>query len=202
MNRMIAILGFVVAIAILCPILWLAYSPYSAWRNLPFARGWLHGEVLNDPTHVGSNKSEVLAKLGEPTNRQGPYSWWSLIDGDSPKQERSALMFRYDDSLVISRIMLYGVRAPEDKSMEPLSIDLDAWKDSSDEVQHRMNLDLVNKSKRGEIPAELRTLADVEKYFPRARYVDHWNYSTGMLQSIAMSFDPDGIVTEVWEGND
>ena len=64
-----------------------------------------------------------------------------------------------------------------------------------------MNLDLVNRWDNGEFP-ELKTLDDVELYFPKARYVNVWIYTTGIMLSVALFFDPDGNLIEVQEGND
>ena len=183
---------------------WLTYMffPLFTWRHFRVTRPLLHDQVLNDPALVGASKSDIRAKLGEPTQREGPYSWWCLIDPTSPEEERSALIFHYDDSLSVVDVTLCEVRAEKDRMVKPVQIHLENWKNESYEVKHRMNLDLVNRSQNDNLPSGLRNLDDVEKYFPRARYVDHWNYTTGMLQSVAMSFDRNNIVTEVWEGNE
>ena len=111
------------------------------------------------------------------------------------------MYFFYDECLNITRVTIPNHTASEIFDDAPKPVTLDTWKYEDDDTRHRMNLDLVNRWDNGDFP-ELKTLDDVERYFPTARYVHVWNYTTGMFLSVAMSFDREGNVIEVWEGND
>lgn len=110
-------------------------------------------------------------------------------------------MFHFDEHLNIARVTMPDHTVPDIFEDTPIPMNLDTWKNEDDDTRHRMNLDLVNRWGNGEFP-ELKTLDNVELYFPNAQYVHTWNYTTGILLSVAMSFDRDGNVVEVWEGND
>ncbi len=144
------------------------------------------------------SEEAVSTRLGEPSHNFGRYSWWWV---EANTSERSSLSFRYDEHLNITRVTIPNHTVPEIFDDTPIPINLDAWKNEDDDTRHRMNLDLVNRWGNGDFP-QLKTLDDVERYFPKARYVHVWNYTTGIFLSVALSFDRDGKVIEVWEGND
>jgi hypothetical protein len=162
-------------------------------------RGIHHSTILNDKSLLGMTPSEVTAHIGTPTHVHGPYSWWWLGPNTA---DISSLMFHYDDSFQIIRVNITDVKKGYSRDDAPRPLDLEAWKDADPETRHKMNIDLVGRSNAGNLPSNLATIEDVDRYFPDATFVHNWNYTTGMLLSVAMSFDREGHVTEVWEGND
>lgn len=175
-----------------------AFGPsYAVWRLIPAARAWRAQEILADSSLIGLNHSGVRARLREPDAVHGPYSWWSL--GDLPPDaELSALVFRYDDALNIAKVWVRETRSPETK---PLPLDLDQYRHSDRETRHRMHLALAELSKKGKLPHELRTIDDVERFFPRARFVSQWRYETAgfAVGTVVVSFNRDRVVDEVYE---
>jgi hypothetical protein len=55
-----------------------------------------------------------------------------------------------------------------------------------------MHLGLVELSKQGRLPNQLRTAHDVERVFPNADFVDTWFYEVRMLGYIVVTFDSQG----------
>ena len=111
-------------------------------------------------------------------------------------------MFHYDGALDITRVTIPDHRFPHHLKVTPIPLNLHTWKDEDYETRHRMNIDLVERFAKGNLPEGLKSLDDVEKYFPDLNFVHHWNYTTGVFLSVVMSFDRHGVVEEVWEGND
>ena len=185
--------------AIVLAVIVMLRSPTLTWYYLPFARGIHHATVLNDSSLLGMNTKNVADKLGSPSSVSGPYSWWWLGPGVS---DVSSMMFHYDDSLNVVRINMPDIRDGYSRDSLSVPIDLHLWQQADPETRHRMNIDLVRRSEAGDIPSALKTLTDVEQYFPDAKFVHNWSYTTGMLLSVAMSFDRNGNVIDVWEGND
>jgi hypothetical protein len=188
----------VIVLAAICAFVAILSTPTLVWQYFPLIRGLHHSAVLNDSSLIGASEEAVRRRLGEPTQISGRYSWWCVAAHTS---ERSSLMFHFDEHLNIVRVTIPDHTEPAIFEDTPIPMNLRTWKNEADDTRHRMNLDLVNCWGNGEFP-ELKTLDDVELYFPKARYVHIWNYTTGILRSVALSFDRDGNVVEVWEGND
>ena len=188
----------ILALTAICAFVAVLSTPTLVWRYFPWIRGLHHTAVLNDATLIGASEDAVRTRLGEPSHNSGRYSWWWV---EAHTSERSSLNFLLDENLNITRVTIPNHTVPEIFDDSPIPINLDTWKNEDDDTRHRMNLDLVNRWGNGDFP-QLRTLDDVDRYFPKARYVHDWTYTTGIFLSVALSFDRDGKVIEVWEGND
>jgi hypothetical protein len=158
------------------------------WKYIPIARYFRYDEVVADSTLVDVTKSSIVSVLGTPDRTEGPFSrWWpryQLADKD-----HSALMFQYDESLDIVGVSLFENGSSVTRS---LPLDLDTYHNEPPEVRHRMHLALVNLAKQGRLPDQLRTVHDVERFFPVADFVDNWLYDVEGLGYIVVSFDSSG----------
>jgi hypothetical protein len=165
------------------------YGPRSiVWKYVPLGRYCRYGEVDADNSLVGMTKSQMLSVLGSPDRTEGPFSrWWPRYQ--ERDKDHSALMFTYDDFLNVINVSLFE---NESTVTQPLPLNVDTYRNESPEVRHRMHLGLVELSKQGRLPNQLRTAHDVERVFPNADFVDTWFYEVRMLGYIVVTFDSQG----------
>jgi hypothetical protein len=79
-------------------------------------------------------------------------------------------------------------------------MDFQAFANASPDEQHRMLMHLVRDADRGRLPAELKSLDDVEARFPNLRFSELWEYWSSMFQTgMNLDFDKAGICTNARE---
>jgi hypothetical protein len=163
---------------------------------LVFVIAWLVSRkplpAYTDASLIGLTKDEMRVRFAKPKSIGYPHSTW-YPNNDS--REEGGLLFRYDQELNV--LSVYFAYPDHDYvAPEPLAIDLKSWHAQSLHTKRRMNADLVARSEREELPAELRTIHDVERLFPNTQFSDCWNYPSKLFESTAVLFDRNGKVCE------
>jgi len=197
-NRRIAIFLLMLFTGCVFGIGYLYFGPlYTVWRNVPGGKALRHQEVLQDRLLIGRTRDGIRAILGDTSRISGPYSWWSLLD-KPPDGELSALAFHYDKYLNITRIALRESTS-EETNAAPLPLSLEKYREEAPRVRHQIHLAIASLSEQGRLPSELATIRDVEKFFPKARFVENWYYFASFSAgSIVVGFDSDGKVQDIW----
>lgn len=160
-------------------------------RNGLFEPHLTFEEVSEKQLLRGCSKSQVIDALGHPDRKDGPYSWWSLLDRSCTSL--STLSFQYDSSLTVVNLSLRECMAKPEKLIR---FEANKYKDSDVSVRNAMHHELVQRFNNDDLPSSVSTKKKVHAVFLRARFVDNWHYEGGFNGSLIVMFDEKGDVID------
>ena len=192
-RLLIGVASAVVVILVVC----LYALRFQLWRHHPNLRTILRPVLVGDPWLRRATRSEIQMLLGAPDVVEGRYCWFP----GELRRSTGDLRFEIGSTNQITGIHFLW---RDWNAKREVPMDLERWKDSTEEERWAMNADLVRRWPRGDFRGRIDDVHDVLRYFPGTVFIEYWQYASdgrgGLGGSLDFEFDAEGAIRKVRTG--